>query len=202
VAKTIPLRSGRLGWGLLPTVVAALAMGSLVAFATTQNWLSIDAGDGIVSTAGVAELADGSTVASSLNWVVLASWGAVLVTRGGVRRACAAIGALASAGVMGAIIQWMLVSPQAAGRVLTEAGAAGVEVGLRGWCWLALLGSLATFGLAIQATRSMAGWPEMGQRYDAPSRPPTSPGETDLNSSPDVWKAIDEGRDPTTLPDA
>ena len=47
--------------------------------------------------------------------------------------------------------------------------------------------------------RYVRGWPEMGRRYDAPADgaavAPTTPVEE--QSSLDVWKAIDEGRDPT-----
>ena len=53
------------------------------------------------------------------------------------------------------------------------------------------------------AWRLAPGWPEMGSRYDAPSGGGAARGEaarareaprTDL----DTWRALDEGRDPTT----
>jgi hypothetical protein len=42
-------------------------------------------------------------------------------------------------------------------------------------------------------------WPEMGRRYDAPNGAGASGTETPPEdaSSLDLWKSIDEGRDPT-----
>ena len=62
-----------------------------------------------------------------------------------------------------------------------------------------VLSVLAVLPAAI-AVRRVGGWPEMGTRYDAPgdqaaTRP--SADEDDEPSSLDLWKAIDEGRDPT-----
>ena len=44
----------------------------------------------------------------------------------------------------------------------------------------------------------MPRWPEMGTRYDAPAaRTPTAVDAADDASNRDLWKAIDEGHDPT-----
>ena len=43
-------------------------------------------------------------------------------------------------------------------------------------------------------------WPEMGTRYDAPGSAvpaPATPAEPDERTGLDLWKAMDEGRDPT-----
>ncbi len=36
-------------------------------------------------------------------------------------------------------------------------------------------------------------WPEMGDKYDRPTGPPAEQADDDLA----LWKALDEGRDPT-----
>ena len=46
------------------------------------------------------------------------------------------------------------------------------------------------------AVRLVPSWPEMGTRYDAPGSALQPLDETDL----DLWRALDQGRDPT-LPD-
>jgi hypothetical protein len=40
-------------------------------------------------------------------------------------------------------------------------------------------------------------WPEMGRRYDAPT---DAPATQEIESDRDLWKALDEGRDPTRDP--
>ena len=48
----------------------------------------------------------------------------------------------------------------------------------------------------LAAVLLVPGWPEMGSRYDAPAAAPQRarlPPETNI----DIWKALDEGRDPT-----
>jgi hypothetical protein len=50
----------------------------------------------------------------------------------------------------------------------------------------------------VLAMRWAPQWPEMGSRYDAPgvqSEPASVPPED--QSSLDLWKALDEGKDPT-----
>ena len=49
---------------------------------------------------------------------------------------------------------------------------------------------------AVLAVRLAPGWPEMGSRYDAPGRRPP-PADPEDQTSLDLWRAIDEGRDPT-----
>ena len=48
----------------------------------------------------------------------------------------------------------------------------------------------------LAAVRLVPSWPEMGSRYDAPGSTPPPREETSL----DLWRALDHGRDPT-LPD-
>ncbi len=72
------------------------------------------------------------------------------------------------------------------------------------WPWLAGLGALASLVTTVLAVRWAPGWPEMGSRYDAPTAGGGA-AAADLvdpadRSSLDLWKAMDEGRDPTSGP--
>jgi hypothetical protein len=53
--------------------------------------------------------------------------------------------------------------------------------------------ALAAFAVAVRTCRS---WPEMGSRYDAPARPTRDPEPEEMEDI-DLWRAIDQGRDPT-----
>ena len=71
----------------------------------------------------------------------------------------------------------------------------------RSWCydspamyadpWMVL-----ALAAACYAVRWVRAWPEMGSRYDAPQahREPPDPARME---EADLWRAIDQGRDPT-----
>jgi uncharacterized membrane protein (TIGR02234 family) len=50
---------------------------------------------------------------------------------------------------------------------------------------------------ALAALRYVRGWPEMGGRYDAPVGPEPPAKAPEEQENLDLWKAMDEGRDPT-----
>jgi uncharacterized membrane protein (TIGR02234 family) len=64
------------------------------------------------------------------------------------------------------------------------------------WWYVALVAAVLALFAATVAVRLVPAWPEMGSRYDAPSgaAPPQDP--TDMEDI-DLWRAIDQGRDPT-----
>jgi uncharacterized membrane protein (TIGR02234 family) len=65
---------------------------------------------------------------------------------------------------------------------------------------VALVGAVVALAAAAFAVRSLRAWPEMGSRYDAPTgRDRTDPARTDpaRMEDLDLWRAIDQGRDPT-----
>ena len=54
---------------------------------------------------------------------------------------------------------------------------------------------------ARSPSRGRRHWPEMGSRYDAPgAAAATAAGPPEEQTSLDLWKALDEGRDPTARP--
>jgi hypothetical protein len=50
---------------------------------------------------------------------------------------------------------------------------------------------------ALAAVRFVPSWPEMGARYDAPAGARTEDEDATPKENIDIWKALDEGRDPT-----
>ncbi len=176
--------------------------GGLAAFAASQEWLNIGLPSGQVSADLLAGVVGGSPMASAMSWVLLAAWGALLVTRGAVRRAMVVVGLAASIACVVATINWGARSTSHAAQTLSQVGVTEFEAGLTAWFWLGLVSASLTVVVGVAALGGMATWPAMGKRYDAPESPAGPSTAVDLTSGHDVWKAIDEGRDPTSYPHA
>ena len=168
-----------------PVVLIGLASATLVAVAGNRSWAEADSGAARdVSSLALSVDAGKMPAATALALVLLACWGVVLVTRGRVRRAVAALGVLAALGALASVVMGWSSVVDALRNDLASVGVTAV---------LALASSVAAVVL-------VPGWPEMGSRYDAPgAAPPPTPDPED-QSSLDLWKAMDEGRDPTAGP--
>ncbi|MBY8872726.1 Trp biosynthesis-associated membrane protein [Micromonospora sp. PLK6-60] len=120
--------------------------------------------------------------------VGLAGGGAVLATRGAVRRALGVLLALLGLAV-------------AAGGGYGLVAAFGGEVS-RQWPALCLVGGvLAAAGGGLTAVRGR-GWPAMGARYERPARdgdggPVPAEGRVTGRRTTEAWDALDRGEDPT-----
>ncbi len=185
-----------------PTLVAGLAGAGLVAVAGTRAWV-VPAGEGegdaIAQVAALA--ADASSPASTqVALVVLATWGVVLVTRGGFRRVIAWFGAVAAFALMAVVLLGWSVGPDRLAEQFAVYGLADADVRRTTWSYAAAVGAVVAFGASVVAARFVDGWPAMGRRYDAPAAGST--GETaaapaEERSNIDIWNSLDEGRDPT-----
>jgi hypothetical protein len=176
-----------------PVVLLGLAAGGLTAIAGDNPVAEAD------ERAAFAISYDAHLpLATALGLVVLACWGVVLVTRGRMRRAVAALGTLASAGALAAVVVGWSQVPDQLRDEFAAIGSPDPAVSHTAWWWLALLGAVASVAGTAVAVLLAPAWPEMGTRYDAPTgagpAPETAPEE---QTSLDLWKAIDEGRDPT-----
>lgn len=195
-----------------PVVLAGLAAGALAAVAAARP---AAVADGVPADALVVPPRGADVpLASTLSLVVLAAWGAALVLRGRARRAVLALGLLAAVGTVAALA----VAAESLGDVVrrpyVEAGYAGVEASLTGWYVAAWVGTVASVVALAAAVRLAPCWPEMGTRYDAPTAGSGAEGTTadprpvdgDPETEPDgrrerdLWRALDEGRDPTVGP--
>jgi uncharacterized membrane protein (TIGR02234 family) len=184
-----------------PVVLAGIAGAGVVAFTGTRGWAT--PGDPPTGTASV--LLDNSAghvpLAGALGLVALACWGVVLVTRGRARLIVAALGAVVAAGLVATAIAGRGSALDSARGAYSGLGVARTTADVSVWWWLAVLGSLVAFAAAVAAVRLCPAWPEMGSKYDAPVATPrrdirTDP-ETGQPNELDLWRAIDEGRDPT-----
>ena len=187
-----------------PTVVAGLAGAGLAAVASAQVWGRAEA---TVPAVRVVEArgADVAPVALPLALVALASWGAVLVLRRRGRRVVAMTGFVASLGAAVAVAV-RLGAVEATARDLVSGGASRSDVttDVTVWPYAAVVGALVSALLFVVAWRTAPTWPEMSSRYDAPAERgeraasgDTSASAGDQATPGELWKALDEGRDPT-----
>jgi len=183
-------------------VGAGLASAVLAAVAGRQPWAHGSAPGGFGELSATVE-AGKVPAASALSLVVLACWGVLLVTRGMVRRVVAALALLASLGLTVAVVLGFSTAPDHVRDAYQELGVAHPDVGLSGWYWVAAVATLGTVLTTAAAVRLVPGWPEMGRRYDAPAGTGADPAPAPDERAPeerenlDLWKAMDEGRDPT-----
>jgi uncharacterized membrane protein (TIGR02234 family) len=192
-------RSHRRSFG--PVVLLGLASATLVAVAGNRTWVEADTGSARdVSSLALSVDAGKMPAATAMALVLLASWGVVLVTRGRVRRAVAALGILAALGSAASVVLGWTSVVDALRSDLASVGVTTVEISHTGWFWAAAVGAVLALLASVLAVAWSPDWPEMGSRYDAPgAAPPPTPDPED-QSSLELWKAMDEGRDPTSGP--
>lgn len=181
----------------LPALALGLGGAALGAIGAGQEWATASA-----TAPGPREVAaSGSEVAPialPLALVALACWGAVLVLRTVGRRVVSALGAAASVGGVVAVLATVRDAGTVAGELVTDAET--VTMSTTAWPWVAAVGlsaSAVTFAVALVRC---PGWPQMSRRYDR--TPATAPGareaqEATTDEPRDLWRALDDGHDPT-----
>ena len=181
-------------------VLLGLAAGILAAVASSRPWVVDASGGGDHSADPLGLVADAGEMplAAALSLVVLACWGVLLVTRRTVRRVVAVLGLLAALGLVATVVVGWTSLPDAVVDTLAEQAGSGdaFAVETTAWFWAAAVGSLGSVAATLLAVRWVPHWPEMGARYDAPGTADGA-GPPEDASSLDLWKAMDEGRDPT-----
>ncbi|RAO21828.1 hypothetical protein LUPAC07_01098 [Micromonospora noduli] len=177
-------------------VLLCLAGAALALWAATRSW-SVEL---TVRPAPLPPVRDTRSGASLLPWlpalalVTLAGGGAVLATRGRLRRV---LGALL--GVLGLAV--------AAGGGYGLVADIGGDVS-RQWPALCLVGGLLAAGGGWWTAARGGDWPAMGARYERPTRtaPQTAPAQSEPAGPPtplagrrttEAWDALDRGEDPT-----
>ena len=180
-----------------PVVLLGLASSGLAAVASAQPWIGTGSGADS-SDASMAAIDTGTRypLASAISLVLLAAWGVLLVTRGGVRRAFAVLATLAAVALVISVVVAYFTLPDAAGDTFDDLmGRGSQETGFTGWFWTTAVCSVVAVVPAVLAVRLVGGWPEMGSRYDAPGT--HTPEDHVVESQRDLWNELDEGRDPT-----
>ena len=193
-----------------PVVALGLVSGALGAWAGSKPWVDGTGAESAPST-GPAEWGMSwgevatSPLATALAFVVLACWGVLLVTRGRFRRAVAALSVLAGVGYAATVVWAPFTLPDhLVAQVRRRTGLTLDDTSPTGWFWLAAVAALLVLASTVLALRLVRTWPEMGSRYDAPTGARggdrTGPAEAPADhptENIDIWKALDEGRDPT-----
>lgn len=191
--------AGRSSFG--PVVLTGLVSSGVAVLAASRDWARAE-GDSV----GVpVEAAVGGTTAAPLPWalalVALASWGALLALRGRARSVVAALGALAVAGGVVAVLVGTGAARDAATAEAVQRGAVPetVTVSLTVWPWVTLVVLVVAFAAGVVAVRRAASWPSMSRRYDAPTAGGTASAgaAADDAGARELWDALDEGHDPT-----
>ena len=184
----------------MPVVGLGLASGILTAVASSHEWLAYDRPDPRVLDPVIPGGDFGQMpLAEALSLVVLACWGVVLVTRGRVRRVVTVLAVLAAVGVVVVVVYARFALPD---QRLEPMALGASTAGLRwtAWYWVAAASAVISVAATTLAVRWVGHWPEMGRRYDAPGATRGSVTTAEEPSSLDLWKSIDEGRDPTVGP--
>lgn len=181
-----------------PTVLGGLAGAAAAAVAAGRTWATASgSAAGVPVRAGVSG-SDAAPLALALALVSLAAWGVVLVLRGTARRVVAGLGVVAALGVVVATVA-------AFSRAQTDATDSAVAKGatrdvlqtsLSGWYYLTVLGGALALAALVVAVAASPRWPAMGSRYDAPGTA-SDRGAGAVASETDMWRALDDGRDPT-----
>lgn len=182
-----------------PVVLLGLASGALAAVAGTKAWVDLSSTSSSSSGAMSSTLeltAPGEMpLAAALSLVLLACWGVVLVTRGRVRRAVAGLGAVTALGLLATTITAAFTLPDSFRESMEAAlGDISIDASFTAWYAAALVGAVGSVVATLAAVRFTPSWPEMGTRYDSPTGE-VAPKEPEGNI--EIWKALDEGDDPT-----
>lgn len=200
--------TGRRTFG--PVVLLGVASAALAAWAASKPWVDGTGADSSteaavsVATTAAGEIAS-SPLGTALAFVVLACWGVLLVTRGRFRRVIAGLSVLAAIGYVATVV-WAPSSlpDHLVEQVRRRTGVTLEGTALTGWFWLACVAALLVLASTVLALGLVRTWPEMGTRYDAPTGARAA-GDADPAQAPsdrpteniDIWKALDDGRDPT-----
>ena len=189
-------RSGRRSFG--PVVLLGLLAGTLGAVAGNKPWAAGSGRAGQVSTLAVSADAAQMPVAGALGAGRPRLLGRGPRHPGPGAPGGAVLGALAALGVLVSVVAGFASVPDALRAGYAAIGIADPQVGLTGWFWAAAVAGLLSLVATALAVRLVPGWPEMGSRYDAPgAQEPAPVVEPEDQSSLDLWRAMDEGRDPT-----
>ena len=184
----------------VPVLVVGLASATMCAVAGTKAWARATDSNAPGSTADLS-MSFGDVgqmpVAGALSLVVLAAWGVVLVTRGWVRQAVTVVGAAAALGVVASVVIGYSSTQDDVADSVRQIGATSVDTAPTGWFWAAAVCSVVSLVATVMAVRYVRHWPAMGTRYDAPSARPAPTVDPDEAADGELWRAIDEGHDPT-----
>lgn len=193
-----------------PAVLTGILAGAVMLFAGSRTWATVQVAPAGMTVDDVDVTGSTSVpLVSALAFVVMAAAVAVLASGGWLRRAVgvlmvvAAAAAVVGAGMAGSAIDDSVRDAVAASPSMTG-GAADQESFVDAadqtvWRWIAFAAGLVAIGVGATVFACAKTWPRMGSRYDAPNTPakPAADKPVGERDAADLWKALDEGDDPT-----
>lgn len=183
-----------------PSVLGSLAAGGIAFFAASRTWAHATVtADGVPSAPVNVSGADAVGLVPALALVVVTAALAVLAASAGIRRG---VGVLIAVVAVVAVVVTVM-----AGGALDDAVASAVHdspafigtntptvISHGPWRWIGVLAFIVAAFVGVVIARFGAQWPTMGRKYDSPAaHTPVDLAETEA----DIWKALDDGRDPT-----
>lgn len=186
-----------------PTVLSGLAAGGLAYFAASRVWTStVVQASGLPSDPVTISGTEAMPVLGALALVIAAAAIAILAASVRFRKVVAVI--LALAGLIGAILTIpVALSGITSGSALETkiqespafTGANNPDVyATTSWPILAVFAFFLAVVIGALVWRLGSRWPTMGRKYDAPA---ATQSVADDEGDADLWKALDQGRDPT-----
>ncbi len=180
-----------------PVALAGIASTGLLAVAGSKPWFSAAVDYKSALGGAVPATSADMPLALACALVALASWGVVLVTGARVRRLVAGLGLVAVLGVLACAVSAPFTLPDDV-RAQLLAGSDDVPVHPTGWYVVAAVTAVVALVVLVAAWVLIPRWPTMSSRYDAPTSAAAAPDlDPETAASIDIWKALDEGRDPT-----
>jgi uncharacterized membrane protein (TIGR02234 family) len=183
----------------VPTVLGLLATGGIAFFSASRQWVGATvASDGLPSEEVALTGADAVPLVSALALVVVTAALAVLATGGRLRRVVGVIAVLAAlAGLVTVLTSGGAIDRAFAGAVAESPAFTGgtAPASDRSVLWPVVAAVAFAIATALGALTVLVGhrWPTMSRRYESPTTAaPTAP-----RTEAEIWKALDEGRDPT-----
>jgi len=187
--------------GYAATILVGLAASGLCALAVARPWARATASvRGLPPIEASVDGADVAPVAAALAVVCLAGFGAVIATRGWVRRALGVVIV-----VCAVVVVVVAVVPESATALLEDALSArgwsggGYDRSVTAWRVAAAASGVVVMAAGAIVTRFAADWATMGTRYDSPSesRRASQPTADEPMSDAAMWRSLDDGGDPT-----
>lgn len=183
-----------------PIVLGTLVAGGLAFFVLGRTWASSNVvAVGLTADKVTATGSDAHPLAAALAVVIIASALAILAASRRIRQA---VGVFTS--IVALVAIWTIVFDGDAldGAITTVVEKSPAFTGANrpdaihetAWSYVALSAFVLAAVLGAFTTRFASSWPTMGSRYDAP---PVRASAQQTQDDKDMWKALDEGRDPT-----
>jgi uncharacterized membrane protein (TIGR02234 family) len=200
---------------LVIAIVGGLAAGGLALLGVSLPWARLEITvRGVPSSTIEVSGSDAVPWVAALTMVILAGALAIVPTGGWLRRAVGVVVGLASAGAaIGTLTAGSAIDDALSEQLAESPASGGVDDAAMvaaadhpAWRWLTLGGSVAGLAAGVYVTARGHRWATMGSRYDAPAGrrrgPEAEPDdvtteETESTENADLWRALDEGRDPT-----